>query len=553
MKTILIGEDSFRALITKNAYYVDKTAFIKEILDNFGGTKLFLRPRRFGKTTNMLMLKEYFDITKKEENKDLFKGLYIETLGEEYQKHKSAYPVIFMTFKESDQSNWEDMYGNIKGLIKTLYKEHKYVRSELEDFEQEEYNNIMTGKAEYVEYQNALKTLMSYLHQYHNKNVIVLIDEYDAPLNASYINGFGEKAIGFMQTFLSGALKTNEYLEVGVLTGVLQIGQQSIFSKLNNFDVYSVLREQASEYFGFTKEEVKQMLKDFNVEERYEEIEKWYNGYNLNGVQIFNPWSILNCIDNKGECEPYWVNTGKTNLIDLATEGISADIAEAVGKLLKCMPVEVRLKQKAVYEEIQGNLESFLNTLLFTGYLTVDKKYMKDDERFGNLRIPNKEIRKIIEKMQNKWLPVAFKDERIEKICKAVIEQDEEELKNHMEKLVKEEVSYFSSSEDYYKGMFMTAMLSLPKEYIASSENETGYGRSDYEIYKEDKSVGMVYEFKVCNSQRTLEEAVEEGMEQIYDNEYYTRMQKLGVKEIWLYSMAFCQKKMLIKKEKVEI
>ena len=553
MKTILIGEDSFRALITKNAYYVDKTAFIKEILDNFGGTKLFLRPRRFGKTTNMLMLKEYFDITRKEENKDLFKGLYIDTVTEEYKKHKSAYPVIFMTFKETDQMTWEDMYGNIKKLIVTLYKEKIYLYETLNKYDKETFDNIASGKAEYVEYQNALKTLMSYLYEYHKKNVIVLIDEYDAPLNASYTNGFGEKAIGFMQTFLSGALKTNEHLEVGVLTGVLQIGQQSIFSKLNNFKPYSILTDQASEYFGFTKEEVMQILKDFEMEDKYEKIEKWYNGYNLNGVQIFNPWSILNCVDLKGYCEPYWANTGNTNLVSLATEGITAQIAETVEKLLKCMPVEVRLKPKAVYEEIQGNLESFLNTLLFTGYLTIEKKYQKEDNNwYGNVRIPNKEIRTILQDMQKSWLPTSFENELLDNICSAVVEQNEKELQKQMKKLILEEVSYFSTSEDYYKGMFMTAMLRLPKGYMRSTETESGRGRSDYEIYKEDKTVGMIYEFKVCSEQKDLDKIANEGMEQIYDREYYTRMQKLGIKEIWLYVVAICKKEtVLIKKEKL--
>ena len=423
----------------------------------------------------------------------------------------------------------------------------------LNKYDKETFDNIASGKAEYVDYQNALKTLMSYLYEYHKRKVIVLIDEYDAPLNASYTNGFGEKAIGFMQTFLSGALKTNEYLEVGVVTGVLQIGQQSIFSKLNNFKPYSVLTEQANEYFGFTKEEVKQMLKDFNMEDKYEQIEKWYNGYNLNGVQIFNPWSMLNCIDNNGECESYWVNTGKTNLIDLATKGITADIAEAVGKLLKCMSVEVRLKPKAVYEEIQGSLESFLNTLLFTGYLTVDKMYMKDDEKFGNVRIPNKEIRKVIEKIQNKWLPVKNEEDVLEKICNLLISQNDVDFVENMNMLLEKETSYFSSSEDYFKAIFMCAMLKLPQDYVRKSENETGFGRSDYEIYKEDKSIGMIFEFKVCHNDTELEKVANEGMEQIYRRKYYSQMQNQGIKEIWLYSMAFCKKKMFMQKEKLEI
>ena len=524
MKPLAIGDSNFKTIV-QNGYYIDKTGFIKEIIDNFFGTKLFLRPRRFGKTTNMFMLKEYFDITKKEENINLFNDLYIDI-----------------------------MYGNIKTLIMELYENNKHIRERLEAYQCERYNSILMGKAEYVEYQNALKTLIGYLNEYYNQKIIVLIDEYDAPLNKAYLKGFGEQAIGFLQTFLSGALKDNSNVQVGVLTGVLQIGQKSIFSDLNNFEPYSVIRNQASEYFGFTKEEVKQMLKDFEMEDKYEEIEKWYNGYNINNVPTFNPWSILNCIKQQGICNTYWVKTGNSDLVNLATEGISAEIVETVEKLLKCMQVEVMLKDKAVYEEIKGNAESFVNTLLFTGYLTIDKKYQKEDNNwYASVRIPNVEVRTILQEMQKTWLPTSFENELLDNICIAVMNQNEEELEKQMKKLILEETSFFSSSEDYYKGMFMCAMLRLPKEYIRSTENETGRGRSDYEIYKEDKSIGMIYEFKVCNSQRTLEKAAKEGMKQIHDREYYTRMQKLGIKEIWLYSVAFCQKKMLIKKEKLRM
>ena len=397
--------------------------------------------------------------------------------------------------------------------------------------------------------------MISYLYEYYNQKVIVLIDEYDAPLNKAYLKGFGDRAIGCIQTFLSGALKDNSNVEVGVVTGVLQIGQKSIFSDLNNFEPYSVISNQASKYFGFTKEEVKQMLEDFNMIDKYEEIEKRYNGYNINGVQIFNPWSILNCIKQQGICNTYWVKTGNSDWVNLATEGISAEIVEVVEKLLKCMPVEVKLKDKAVYEEIKGNSESFFNTLLFTGYLTVDKKYQKKDNNwYASVRIPNKEIRTILQDMQNNWLTEGFESELLDNICTSVINQNEEELQRQMKKLILEETSYFTTSEDYYKGMFMYAMLRLPKEYIRSTENETGRGRSDYEIYKEDKSIGMIYEFKVCSESKDLEKTVDEGMKQIYDREYYTRMQKLGVKEIWLYSIAICKKEaVLIKKEKLEM
>ncbi len=548
MKPISIGNDDFKSIIEGNFYYIDKTQFIEEIINDFIGAKLFLRPRRFGKTTNMLMLKEYFDITKKEENKDLFKGLYIDSI-EECKKYQNAYPTIFITLKESKQSNWEDMYENFKNIMMKLYNENDYVKSVLKESEIKIYERIINKKASEVEYQNSLRDLSEYLYKYYGKKAIVLIDEYDAPLNQAYTKGFGDKAIDFMRTFLSSALKTNQNLQVGVLTGVLQIGQQSIFSDLNNLEVYSIARKQGSEYFGFTLEEVKQMLIEYKLESQLDNIIKWYNGYNFNGIQIFNPWSILNCVKQKGEFKTYWLNTGNSNLIELATEGISAKTAEAIAKLLENKPVEVPLREKSIYEELKGNITSFINTLLFTGYLTIERVYDKENDTYVEVRIPNEEIRRAIVQIQKRWLSSEQQSIILNNIRQGIILQDDELLQDSMNMLLLQESSYFKTREEYFQAMFLIATLELPTNYIRKMENETGYGRSDYEIYKEDKSIGMIFEFKVCDKEKDIEKALEEGMKQIHTMKYYTYMQKIGIKEIWLYSLAFCQKKMLLKKE----
>ncbi len=548
-KPILIGEDNFKTMISQGFYYIDKTAYIKEIIDNFGGAKQFLRPRRFGKTTNMSMLREYFDITKKEENKDLFKGLYIDTL-EEYKKYQGGYPVIFMTLKKAKQDTWEEMYAELKRIVINVYKEHEYVKESLKEYELIEYNNILNNIGSESEYRNALQSMSEYLYRYYNQKVIILIDEYDAPLNQAYTKGFGDKAISFIRSFLGAALKTNEYLQVGVLTGVLQIGQQSIFSDLNNLKVYSITSNQAEEYFGFTKEEVKQMLVDYDLEEKLEEIVKWYDGYNFNEIEIFNPWSILNCVKKKGQLDKYWVNTGNTNLVDIASEGVNTEIVEAIGKLLNGETVEVEIQPKTVYEKLQGNVESFLNTLLYTGYLTLQKEYRNENNRrIAVLKIPNEEIKQVIADMQYKWFPKFEDSDLVLGLCKSIVEQDDEEFIINLNRLITEETSYFNSSEDYYNGLFTTAMLRMPREYIRQREYETGYGRIDYMMYKEDKSIGMIFEFKVCKSEEELDSKVEEGMKQIYDLKYYTQLEKQGVKEIKLYSIAFSKKRARVRKE----
>ncbi len=564
-KPIPIGAKNFKEIIEGDFYYVDKTKLIKEILDNFMGTKLYLRPRRFGKTINMYMLRDFFDITKKEENQKLFEGLYIYNLPE-YMQYQGKYPVIFISLKDTTADTWEQMYEKLKSIISKIYEEQKNIRNILEDYQFEKYNEIMKGIASEVDYQNSLKFLTNCLHQYYNQEVIVLIDEYDAPLNKAHAKGFLDKAIGFIRSFLSAGLKDNEYLKIAVLTGVLRMSQQSVFSELNHFKSYSVVSPISGEYFGFTKQEVRELLKYYEMEHKYEQIVKWYDGYYFNceeqeinedgtakqeieKLEIFNPWSILNCIYEKGITKPYWVNTGNTNLLSLASEGVTAKIVEIIDNLLKGQSFSIKLDEKTVYEELKSNCNAFLNTMLFTGYLTVDVLYQKDNRQYVKLRIPNLETRQVVEDMQARWYPMFSHNELVQAVCQAIIENNEDEFKNNLSDLLIGEISYFVNSEAFYAGLFYMLMTYMPKEYIREAELESGYGRADYVMYNKNLSKGYIFELKECEEEEEMEKTCNAGMEQIHNRKYGAKLVNKGVEEIWLYSLTFCKKQVYIKKE----
>ena len=404
MKKLAIGVDDFKEIIKENFYYIDKTKFIEDILEDGSKVKLLNRPRRFGKTINMTTLKYFFDIKNAEENRKLFNNLYIEK--SKYIEEQGKYPVIFLSLKEIKGKTWEEMLEEIKNYIKGLYNDFEYIREILNESELKTFDAIWLKK-EGADYSNSIKDLTKFLYKYYKKEVILLIDEYDTPLVDAYLEKYYSEVITFFKIFLGGALKTNPYLKMGVLTGIIRVIKAGIFSDLNNLSVYSILDEKYDEDFGLTEKEVEQALKDYNIFEELNDVKFWYDGYKIGNKEVYNPWSIINFLDVK-KLVAFWVRTSGNKLIKEILKTSTTDINESLTKLFNGEDVE---------ETITGNsdLSSLLNyedvweLLVFSGYLTIKEKI---DRRNYILKIPNQEIREFF---KDEFIDLYFKESKLKK------------------------------------------------------------------------------------------------------------------------------------------
>ena len=400
MKKIPIGIDDFKKIRENNYYYIDKTNFIEDIGKNIGKTLLFTRPRRFGKTLNMSMLKYFFDIKNKEENKKLFQNLYIEK--SDFFKEQGAYPVVYISLKGIKADTWESSFFLIKSLISSIYNEFEYIREKLNESQLDSFNKIWLKKDD-GEYRNALKNLTSFLYEYYKKEVILLIDEYDSPLINAYEHGYYDEAIVFFQVFYGEALKTNPYLRMGIMTGIIRVIKAGIFSDLNNLKVYSILEKEYSDFYGFTQEEVEKALKNFNIEYELPEVKAWYDGYRFGNSDVYNPWSILNFIQSE-ELRPYWIETSGNFLINDILKNVSTETIEILENLFNGISVEENISGNSDLSVLMREDEIW-ELLLFSGYLTIDEKIGESYEDVYTLRLPNREVKEFFRK---KFIDVNF-------------------------------------------------------------------------------------------------------------------------------------------------
>ena len=400
MKKIPIGIDDFKKIRENNYYYIDKTNFIEEIGKNVGKTLLFTRPRRFGKTLNMSMLKYFFDIKNKEENKKLFQNLYIEK--SDFFEEQGAYPVVYISLKGIKADTWESSFFLIKSLISSIYNEFEYIREKLNESQLESFNKIWLKKDD-GEYRNALKNLTSFLYEYYKKEVILLIDEYDSPLINAYEHGYYDEAIVFFQVFYGEALKTNPYLRMGIMTGIIRVIKAGIFSDLNNLKVYSILEKEYSDFYGFTQEEVEKALKNFNIEYELPEVKAWYDGYRFGNSDVYNPWSILNFIQSE-ELRPYWIETSGNFLINDILKNVSTETIEILEHLFNGISMEENISGNSDLSVLMREDEIW-ELLLFSGYLTIDEKIGESYEDIYTLRLPNREVKEFFRK---KFIDINF-------------------------------------------------------------------------------------------------------------------------------------------------
>lgn len=541
MKRLAIGLSDFKHLIEEDFYYFDKTKFIEEVIKDGSQVKLFARPRRFGKTLNMSMLKYFFDIKNREENKEIFKDLYIEKT--EAFKEQGQYPVIFLSLKDLKALTWEQMEKAIKSAISRLFSEYKYLLNDLDKFDTLTFENILLKNTELEDLKEALKFLTKILYEKYNKKVVVLIDEYDSPLVSAYINGYYERAKDFFKTFYSTVLKDNSYLQMGVLTGIIRVIKAGIFSDLNNLRTYTILSDVYTDSYGLTEEEVKKSLKDYGIEQEISNVKDWYDGYRFGDSEVYNPWSILNFLDFK-ELRAYWVDTSGNDLIKDVLKNITKNTIEALEKLFNGEGLKQNISGTSDLSKLLSE-EELWELMLFSGYLTVEEKI---DQKNYVLRLPNKEIKEL------------FKDTFLEKyfgrgskllyLMEVLTENKISEYEERLQEILLTSVSYNDTkkgNEAFYHGLIMGMGLYLEGEYITKSNIESDLGRYDFVIEPKNKAKrAFIMEFKATDSLENLEEVSKEALEQIENKKYDVSLKQNGVKDITYMGIAFCGKQIKI-------
>ena len=530
MKKIPIGVDDFKKLIENNAYYIDKTKFIADILNDAAEVKLFTRPRRFGKTLNMSTLKYFFDIQNKDENRKLFNGLDIEK--SQYTSEQGKYPVIFISMKGIKAPNWEDYLFQIKTLIKELYNEFSFIREILNKSELDSFDKIWLKKDD-GEYSNALKNLTAYLYKYYKKEVILLIDEYDNPLITAYEYHYYDDALPFFKVFYGEALKTNPYLKMGVMTGIIRVIKAGIFSDLNNLRVYSILSKQYSDFFGFTQNEVENALEDFNIEYELPDVKIWYDGYKFGNSEVYNPWSILNFLEDR-ELEAYWVGTSNNFLINDILKNTNSEINDSLEKLFNGERIEEIITDNSDLSSLLSYHEIW-ELLLFSGYLTIDKKI---DRKLYSLRIPNKEINELF---KDEFIDVNFDESLFRNTMEALKKNKIDSFEKYLQNILLKSTSYYdTSNEDFYHGLILGMTLYLDRDYYVTSNRESGLGRYDVIVEPKNRNNrGYILEFKVAKIEKDLEKVSKEAIEQIIDKKYDTQLKERGIKDITFLGIAF--------------
>ena len=536
-KGIGIGVEDFSEVIKENCYYIDKTKWIGEILEDKSKIKLFTRPRRFGKTLNMSMLKYFFDIENKGENKKLFSGLDIEK--SEYMSEQGQYPVIFISLKSIKAKTWEEAIQEIRLLVLELFSEYKYLLEDLDEYDLPRFKKYLLGNADFSELKNALLFLTRILFQKYKKEVILLIDEYDSPLISAYEYHYYSDAIAFFKVFYGEALKTNQYLKMGVMTGIIRVIKAGIFSDLNNLNVYSILENEYSEFFGFNQGEVEETLEYFDVKYELFEVKAWYDGYKFGDSDVYNPWSILKFLKSK-KIDSHWIDTSGNFLINQILKNTDSEIMETLEALFNGETVEENISGNSDLSSLLGQ-EEIWELLLFSGYLTIDEKIGEDYEDVYSLRLPNREVREFFRK---KFIDVNFGESMFRKAMEGLKNLKFNIFQKYLQNILLKSTSFMDTkNEDFYHGLVLGMMFYLDNHYYVKSNEESVLGRYDVVIEPKNKNNrGFILEFKVVKNEDDLEKVSEEAIEQIIEKKYDIGLKDRGIKDVTFVGVAFCGK-----------
>ena len=539
-----IGESDFKSLRIKNYYYIDKTMYIKDIIDNSSKVVLVTRPRRFGKTLNMSMLKYYFDCRQKD-NRKLFNGLKIMEQEEKYTSKLGAYPVIYLTLKDAGLMTYEMMIMQLKTIMMEVFYEHKeLLEGEMSEGERTIFNKILSANATDVDLLNSLKMLSKIMYQYYDKPVMLLLDEYDVPLQNAYVEGYYDEAVKFFKTFYGVTFKDNPYLEKTVITGVSRVAKESIFSGANNFKVYTVLDNEFADDFGITEQEMDKVIEDFEVQDDKEEIKRWYDGYKIGEVEgIYNPWSILNYLTDR-KLMPYWVNTSSNDLIKLILKN-SETVKEKIERLLKDEAIEVKIDLETVIVGIENNEDNIWGLMLGTGYLKVEET-INVSEGIYKVKLPNYEIKLLFSQIIDDWFRNKVIGNDLKSILKDLITLNLKEYEKKFNILVREMFSYMdvgeNTAENFYHAFVLGMLVGLKDSYYVNSNRESGIGRYDIMLEPKDKNGNsFIMEFKVMEDmeEKTIEETIENAKKQIEEKGYEQNLRERGFKNITKMVYAF--------------
>ena len=549
-KGIAIGESDFKSIIERNDYYFDKTQWIEELIKDSARIKLFTRPRRFGKTLNMTTLKYFFTMKNAEENKKLFEGLDISK--SEYFKYQGQYPVLFLSLKDIKKSSWKTCFSTIKRMIRSLYSEYKDVQECLDELELEDFKNIYFGKEE-AYYSTSLRFLCECIYKHYGKKVILLIDEYDTPLVAANMYEYFEgEARDFFRDFYSTVLKDNEYLEMAVLTGIVRVAKENIFSGLNNLYVYDTFDDGYPSYFGLTQKEVEEALKYYEIDFEIDKVKKWYDGYKFGGLEIYNPWSITYYMKNK-KIGPYWVNTSDNLLIYDTLKKGDLEIIEELKQLIERKELVKSLDKGFSFEDLKVSPGYIWSLMIASGYLRVVRKL--NDDPFSTdyvVDIPNLEILSFFEK---DFIRRFMKDpDYFRELINSLVKGDMYRFEERLKYIFMTSPSHFDfkQEEANYHLFILGMLIQLKREYKVKSNLETGYGRTDVLVLPYDKNkLGFVFEFKVSKNIEELETKAEEALKQIDEKNYEVIMQDEKINHYFKIGMSFYKKELAIKYKEI--
>ena len=556
MKKLPIGRSDFKSLREDNRYYLDKSLFIREIIDDNADVLLLPRPRRFGKTLNLSMLRWFFEKTDNEtEIKNLFSGLAIEK-DALFETHCCQYPVIFLTFKDVKDLTFEEASESIKKVIAREYERHDYLLESqlLSDSEKRTFNKILSLEPSISFYKDSLLNLSSYLHRYHRQKPVILIDEYDTPIHTGYNEKYYREVVAFFKSFFGAGLKDNTDIYKGVLTGILRVSKESIFSDMNNLGVYTVISNKFSTKFGLTESEVEKLLRDYQVENNLSKVRNWYNGYIFGNEVIYNPWSILNYISNiEDGYKAYWANTSSNQIIKELIIDSPAIVKREFQDLLQDIPIQKRINENIVFDELGQDDITIYSFLVFSGYLKAFEPKEVGHTTYYKLLIPNLEVKQIFEDLIIKWINETYENHKLQVMLKALLENDIEIFEEFLNDFVLETLSSFDTQkkdvERVYQAFILGLLVNLSYNYEIYSNKESGYGRYDIAIIPKDRTQrAIIMELKKIRMNETKENALISALKQIEDKNYETDIAKRGIKDITKLAVTFDGKRVWVKK-----
>lgn len=548
-KPLPIGVSDFKSATT-NYYYVDKTLLIRDFLNAIPMVSLFTRPRRFGKTLNMDMLRVFFEKTS-DNTSIYFKDKYIWQCGDYYTKHQGQYPVIFLSFKDVKCSSWQETFQKISKLISLEFMRHDELESSfvLSSYEKEQYHRFASENINEVDCQMGLQLLSLLLHKHYNKECVIIVDEYDTPIQQGHLCDFYNEIVDFMRNFFSGGLKDNPHLAFGFLTGILRVAKESIFSGMNNLKTNSILDNSYSSYFGFTNEEVKDMLAYYEYEDKYQEILEWYDGYRFGNTEIFNPWSVINYISDQCFPKAFWQSTGSNDIIGEIIGTATPEITENLYKLFCGNTITTYVDTSVIYPEVQNNPYSIYSFLLVAGYLKVAAIYPQNDGNYMcDVAIPNKEILYVYEK---EVLNRTNQNNVSISIHQAIFSKDTRKLQSLLEDFMLKSISTMDgANEAFYHGMMLGLCAVLGSQYKVRSNRESGLGRFDVELLPMMQGIpGFIFEFKHTKDINVdLDSLANSALRQIDDMKYDTELKDFGVKNLVKIGIAFRQQSAVVKR-----